>query len=330
MKKLPLCLLLTIPLAIPLRASRIRLRSRRYNIPPYVSPSLTKNLIEHQPVDEYMKAFDCQETACINEQKIEKKRGKMLCFGYIKALEGILRINAPYVLKGLIFRFFDSLPPCKPHGRVLLFQTLDSLLHTTNPTTKELCAQKLKEVIKKYNIALTREGDKSKSVLHYCCKSGNLPLVNQCLESGAKVNITDISGISPLHTAILHHNKALIKPLITYGANINQKIIRKNEQDPFPLYLACDKIHSNTFREIALELLTYESLDVNLTYHGKSALFLVLEQVNNNQYMDVVKAFLAHKKLDLSSSYNGMTALEYAQEKKLAAVIPLIRQHSDQ
>lgn len=94
------------------------------------------------------------------------------------------------------------------------------------------------------------------------------------LKNGANLSLTDSTGNTPLHTAILAYNSQLVALYLRYGAETN----RQNNQGNTPLHLA-HSIESKTI----LEQLLGQKPDVTIKNDaGKTA----LEPINNNDSTD--------------------------------------------
>ena len=63
---------------------------------------------------------------------------------------------------------------------------------------------------------------RGQNVLHYCAENQNLNCIEQIIEADPDLlNQTDEEGYTPLHLAVISGNSAIVKFLISKGANVN-------------------------------------------------------------------------------------------------------------
>lgn len=72
------------------------------------------------------------------------------------------------------------------------------------------------------------------SALHYAIHLGDLDTAKALLDIGAKVDVQDDYGWTPLYWAIVNAKEELVKLLINHGANVNTK----DAENRTPLYIA--------------------------------------------------------------------------------------------
>ena len=63
---------------------------------------------------------------------------------------------------------------------------------------------------------------RGQNALHYCAENQNLNCIEQIIEADPNLlNQTDEEGYTPLHLAVISGNSAIVKFLISKGANVN-------------------------------------------------------------------------------------------------------------
>jgi len=85
----------------------------------------------------------------------------------------------------------------------------------------KLTINNIKNIIKKTNI--NKLINDYESILHKAVQSNNINSVRLLLKTGAKPNIKDINGVTPLHLAACRGSLNIVKLLLKYGANPNLK-----------------------------------------------------------------------------------------------------------
>ena len=69
---------------------------------------------------------------------------------------------------------------------------------------------------------VTEKDRTGKTALHYCAENQGLTCINQIISSDPSlINEKDDEGYTPLHLAVISGNKAIVKYLISKGADFN-------------------------------------------------------------------------------------------------------------
>jgi ankyrin repeat protein len=83
----------------------------------------------------------------------------------------------------------------------------------------------------------------------YAIEKGSIRSLRALLEAGADVNVTDISGDSPMLAAVWYQNTDMITLLLEYGADLSHE----NREGIFPLYRAI-KDHDESLVEFLMDV----------------------------------------------------------------------------
>lgn len=152
-----------------------------------------------------------------------------------------------------------------------------------------------------------KDGERALSL---ACLIDHVGIIVDLLKAGANPNFVDENEISPLIIAVNHSNIEMVKVLVDYDANVNQKY--KNSS---PFILSCESQGSN--HEIFDCLLPHANLN-DLTI-GTPPLFLCM---TNKQYYriesllkrgaDVDIRLAKNSESSLASSFPEISALRYA------------------
>jgi ankyrin repeat protein/flagellar basal body-associated protein FliL len=118
--------------------------------------------------------------------------------------------------------------------------------------------------------AVDKEGD---TLLHKAVDKWNLAVIKFLVSKGADVNAANLKKVTPLYLATLRNDNEIIKFLVSSGANIN---VRESEYNSTPLHQAS---YQNNFDII--KLLISKGADINAKDNdGESPFFLAAS--NNN------------------------------------------------
>ena len=192
-----------------------------------------------------------------------------------------------------------------------------------------------------------REGKDGFTLLHMAIEGRQLEVVKLLIEHGAKIDIKDYSGRSPLLWAVSCNHLEIVKILVNCGADINVKTSKKN-QHVTPLLIAVDicsveivkcllknganrnardtegrtSLFYATVRnnlEI-VQLLIKEGADLNIccSEDNFSPLMIAL----GNGYNDISNVLLQNgANIGLYSGNNGATPLHFAVRKGSISIV---------
>eukprot|EP01118_Nematostelium_gracile_P019811 TRINITY_DN933_c0_g1_i5.p1 TRINITY_DN933_c0_g1~~TRINITY_DN933_c0_g1_i5.p1 ORF type:complete len:259 (+),score=76.51 TRINITY_DN933_c0_g1_i5:49-777(+) len=96
-------------------------------------------------------------------------------------------------------------------------------------------------ILSRGKVDLNQKNDTGRTALIYACSKAKDPeTINILLKNGAKVNLTDAYGATPLHRAAANKSKSslpIVQLLIENGANINAQ----DKEGTTPLHIACQE-----------------------------------------------------------------------------------------
>lgn len=160
--------------------------------------------------------------------------------------------------------------------------------------------------------------DRGRTVLFYVQSAEMFELLKS-MDLLSDINIQDIYGITPLHTAVRNHDSQMVKVLLQYGADITIK-----DYDRFTAwYDAVDNLSMINFssdirendREIIKLFLNYE---VNLKIQNTDGFTpLHMAVINNDvELVNILKDYLPHDAKNWKDG-NGRMVLFYVQSTKM-------------
>ncbi|VDD80016.1 unnamed protein product [Mesocestoides corti] len=135
--------------------------------------------------------------------------------------------------------------------------------------------------------------------LHKAIKFEDMDALNAMLnESTSKIELTDQMDYTPLMVAVSRNNKAIIRLLLSYGANVNTA----NKLGKTALMLASNKGYIDI-----VEILIKKGVDVNAQdIHGMTALFYAVD----GEFSNVVRALVrGNANVDHCEADNAHTPL---------------------
>jgi len=114
-------------------------------------------------------------------------------------------------------------------------------------------------------------------VWHVCtlCRA-DCRMVKMLLSRGAQVNVADVVGNTPLHTATIYGHTELVKVLLQHSA----EVYRKGQHGALPIHMAAHEGHANLvrlfcqFAEVGRYILFFNAYTQIYTVSQKTSPFL--------------------------------------------------------
>ena len=120
-------------------------------------------------------------------------------------------------------------------------------------------------------------------IIHWASAAGAIEVTKVLISTGADVNVKDINGTTPLHSAIINGKKAVAELLIENGAELNA--VTSSGQTPLHCAVSGD------LREL-VELLLSSGAEINFRNKtGKKPLDIAME-IGNNRIINLLRTHI--------------------------------------
>ena len=165
------------------------------------------------------------------------------------------------------------------------------------------------------------QGDDGMSALHTACaQSCALGVIRILISAGAKVNLLDKRGTSPLHHGCSRGNLGAVRALISAGADVN---VRSYQGSHSSLHLAS----TAGYTEVVHALLSAGAEVDALTWFGTSSLHLASGQ----GHLEVIRALLsAGGQADLRATIAGTIPLDVLPSALRPEVLRLVQRAKEE
>lgn len=153
------------------------------------------------------------------------------------------------------------------------------------------------------------------SDLQKACRKGDLQTVKSILkEKPALLNCSDLGNVPPLLAAVYGQNLAVVKHLVTSGANVNQV---DDIHGLSPVIVAAQQGNMNILKYL-------HSKGSDLNYISKLR-FTALHAASDSGHIDIVK-FLISKAvpLEIHDTAGGFTPLHYACDSRKRNIVDFL------
>lgn len=159
------------------------------------------------------------------------------------------------------------------------------------------------ELLSKKDIDLNLTNNEGQTALTLAIDDSDADAVNKLLDKGARTDIIDEYGFTPLHYASMHSNFEIFNKIMDSCAAYINTQDNRGETPLMEAVLSFDE-------DIYETLLNNKDIDINLAdREGETALMKAIEYEN----MDLVDRLMDEKNIDINKQdENGFTALRYA------------------